>query len=139
MPVEALIGIAIGEGVVLIGLIIAIAVILKKNRKPEGKADNVKIENGVRYTTDRVEQTADGEVAITHLKGDVILRRGKTYVVGKGGAVIPGKYTVLSHNENTETFNIRSGGIVREYKHASDIVLADGERICAVSHAVVLR
>ena len=139
MPIEALIAIIIAEGVLLVGLIIAFAIVLKKRRTPAGKADNVKIEDGIRYTTDRAETTADGEVAITHLKGDVILRRGRTYTVRKDGYIIPGKYTVLSHNENAETFNLRIGGIVREYKHASDIVLADGEKICAVSHAVVLR
>lgn len=56
-----------------------------------------------------------------------------------GGKIIPGKYTVLTGSENTDKFNLRIGGIVREYSHAEDIVLADGEEICAVSHAVILR
>jgi len=57
----------------------------------------------------------------------------------KGGALMPGKYTALSAHGGADTFNIRIGGFVREYKHGDELVIADGEEITAVSHTVVLR
>ena len=135
---EILLGFVIGEGVVIIGLAIALIVALRKGRAPKGKADNVYVKDGERYTRDRAEFTADGDVAVTHREGDVLLERGVTYTVGKGG-LLPGKYTVLSSGDNCDRFNLRVGGIDGEYAHASDIVLADGEKIAAVSHSVILR
>lgn len=136
--------IAIVEGVLLLGLIVAVSILgVKLSRglgnKDRAKADNVDVVDGVRYTTDKLETTADGGVAVTHRQGDVVLDRGVTYTVRKDGRIIPGKYTVLSNSEGTDAFNIRVGGFVREFRHASDIVLAEGEEICAVSHPVILR
>lgn len=141
---EPLLVIAIVEGALLLGLIVAVSILgVRLARVMRGgdnaKADNVKIVDGVRYTTDKRETTADGGVAVTHREGDVILERGVTYTVRVGGRIIPGKYTVLSNSEGTDAFNIRVGGFVREFGHASDIVLAEGEEICAVSHPVILR
>ncbi len=136
---EALIAAVIAEGVVIVGLAVALIIAIKKNGRPGSKADNVRIIDGVRYTTDKLEYGEDGQPAVTHRKGDILLERGKTYTVRLGGKIIPGKYTVLTGSENTDKFNLRIGGIVREYGHAEDIVLADGEEICAVSHAVILR
>lgn len=136
---EALIAAVIAEGVVIVGLAVALIIAIKKNGQPGSKADNVRIIDGVRYTTDKLEYGEDGQPAVTHRKGDILLERGKTYTVRLGGKIIPGKYTVLTGSENTDKFNLRIGGIVREYSHAEDIVLADGEEICAVSHAVILR
>ena len=136
---EALIAAVIAEGVVIVGLAVALIIAIKKNGRPGSKADNVRIIDGVRYTTDKLEYGEDGQPAVTHRKGDILLERGKTYTVRLGGKIIPGKYTVLTGSENTDKFNLRIGGIAREYSHAEDIVLADGEEICAVSHAVILR
>ena len=136
---EALIAAVIAEGVVIVGLAVALIIAIKKNGRPGSKADNVRIIDGVRYTTDKLEYGEDGQPVVTHRKGDILLERGKTYTVRLGGKIIPGKYTVLTGSENTDKFNLRIGGIVREYSHAEDIVLADGEEICAVSHAVILR
>jgi hypothetical protein len=132
--------IIIAEGIVIIGLIVALVVVCGKYA-PRGraKADNVKIIRGARYTENKNETTADGDVNVTHRVGDAVLERGVAYVARKGGAVIPGKYTVLSAAEGVDKFNIRVGGLVREYKHASDIVLAEGEEVCAVSHTVIFR
>ena len=83
---EILLGFVIGEGVVIIGLAIALIVALRKGRAPKGKADNVYVKDGERYTRDRAEFTADGDVAVTHREGDVLLERGVTYTVGKASA-----------------------------------------------------
>ena len=136
---EAFIGIAIGEGVVIIALIIALIAVVKKNKKSANKADNVVVKDGVRYTKTADETDEDGDVAVTHRTGDVVLARGRTYTAKKDGKVLPGKYTVLSADESADAFNLRVGNVVREYKHASDIVLAEGEKITAVSHTVILR
>lgn len=136
-----LIGIII-EGVAVLGLLIAVIVLgvkLSQTKKPSTKADNVKIVDGVRYTTNANEFNDNGSAVITHREGDVILERGVTYTATKGGAVIPGKYTILSASENADAFNVRIGGFVREIRHAADIVLAEGDEICAVSHTAILR
>ena len=52
---------------------------------------------------------------------------------------MPGKYTVLSSSDGADSFNIRAGGFVREYKHGDSIVIAEGDEVTAVSHTVVLR
>lgn len=139
---EPLLIVTIVLGALALGLLVAVIVLsyklARKNERTE-KSDNVKIVDGVRYTTTKAETAADGGVAVTHRQGDVILDRGVTYTVRKDGRIIPGKYTVLSGSEGAEAFNLRVGGFVREFKHASDIVLAEDEEICAVSHPVILR
>lgn len=130
----------IAESILLLVLLITVAVLaVKLKRKNLSKADNVKIKNGVRYTVDGKEITENGDLKITHKERDFILSRGVTYEVRKGGALIPGKYTILSAEENTTSFNLRVDGFVREFKHADDIVLNDGDIISAVSHSVILR
>ena len=130
----------IAESILLLVLLITVAVLaVKLKRKNLSKADNVKIKNGVRYTVDGKEITENGDLKITHKERDFILSRGVTYEVRKGGALIPGKYTILSAEENTTSFNLRVDGFVREFKHADDIVLNDGDTISAVSHSVILR
>ena len=130
----------ITESILLLVLLITVAVLaVKLKRKNLSKADNVKIKNGVRYTVDGKEITENGDLKITHKERDFILSRGVTYEVRKGGALIPGKYTILSAEENTTSFNLRVDGFVREFKHADDIVLNDGDIISAVSHSVILR
>lgn len=130
----------IAESILLLVLLITVAVLaVKLKRKNLSKADNVKIKNGVRYTIDGKEIAENGDLKITHKERDFILSRGVTYEVRKGGALIPGKYTILSAEENSTSFNLRVDGFVREFKHADDIVLNDGDTISAVSHSVILR
>lgn len=137
--------IIIAEAVVIVGLLIAVIVLAVINKKYKGKekdkvkADNVKVIDGVRYTKDKAERRDNGEAAITHLVGDFVLERGVNYATRKNSRLIPGKYTILSGVEGVEKFNVRIGGFVREIKHASDIVLSEGDEICAVSHPAILR
>lgn len=132
--------IILAESVVLaIMIAVVVALLVKRARKPKAKADNVIVKNGVRYTRDDMETTESGDVKITHSTGDIILERGITYIVQKGGRIIPGKYTALSTAEGESAFNLRLGDFVRSYEHATDIVLSEGETVCAVSHNVILR
>lgn len=127
------------EAGIIVVLLIAIIVLCIKNGKPKDKADNVKIKDGVRYTKSSAEFTETGDVAITHRQGDAVLERGKVYKAVKNGYLMPGKYTVLSSEEGTEKFNVRIGGFVRELKHGTEVVLAEGDEISPVSSNIVLR
>ena len=132
--------IIIVESIVLVVMAAVIVfLVVRAKRSGKTKAGNVYVKDGVRYTRDKVETTETGDVKITHNTGDVLLERGITYVVRKDGKIIPGKYTVLAAQEGTPVFNIRQGDFVREFKHASDLVLCEGETVCAVSHSVILR
>ena len=126
-------------GIVIVVLGIVMAIMVVKGNKSSNKSDNVYTSKGVRYTKTSSEYKENGGVAITHREGDIILERGQVYKVAKGSYFMPGKYTMLSAGENAQKFNVRIGGVVREYSHATDIVLADGDEISAVSHTIILR
>ncbi len=96
------------------------------------------VKHGTRYTNDSKTEK-DGEMNITYNTADILLKVGKAYKVGKKEKIIPGKYKVLSADGMAEEFNIRIHDVVRGYKHDTDIVLAEGDVITAVSHNVILR
>lgn len=127
---------------VVVGGVAGFLIARRKNKKSEAgeaTAGKVKVVDGVRYSENANIEDSAGNMSVTHNEGDVILAAGKTYKAEKGGALMPGKYTVLSAHGGVDTFNIRIGGFVREYKHGDELVIADGEEITAVSHTVVLR
>ena len=127
------------ESILVVALAVALIVFLvRKNKKKKADKHAVYVKDGVRYSY-KDETTENGKVAVTHREGDIILEKGVTYVVGEKNGILPGKYTVLAAQEATPAFNIRMGDFVREYKHDSGIVLAEGEKICPVSHSVILR
>ena len=126
----------IGLAAVAVVLLITVIVLARQNKLL--KFGRVKIKKGVRYTTDeRVEK--DNEANITYNQKDFILEINKEYVVGETKKLLPGTYTVLASNEENTKFNLRIGGVVREYTHGQKIVLSKGETITAVSHNVILR
>ena len=99
----------------------------QKAKDKDKKVDDYEIIDGVRYTKDDKVIEENGDVKVTLKKGDIMLERGKEYKVGKD--LLAGKYTVLTGDENTQEINIRIGGLVKEYKHFSSIVLTDGDII----------
>lgn len=125
--------------VMLIIAIIAINVIRRKDKHDGKRTDELEVIDGVRYTKDDVVVDESGKASVTLKKGDIMLERGKEYLVGENGDLLAGKYTVLTADENRESVNIRIGGLVRDYKHFSSIVLTDGDKISPVSNNVVLR
>ena len=129
--------------VVILTAIVTIKRIIKKNKeKQESKlkqAEPVVEKGGVRYTPDAEIVGNEGEVNISYVKQDVILQPRKVVVVEKKGTIRPGKYTVLSAYENEDSFNIRIGLYVKEYKHGQEIVLAEGDEICPTSSTIILR
>ena len=108
--------------------------IVKTSKK---KKDDVEVINGTRYSKDDSSTQENGNANVTLNKGDIMLERGKEYLVGKD--LMPGKYTILTGDENVDEINIRIGGIVKSYKHDTSVVLTKGDKISAVSANVVLR
>ena len=127
--------------IIVIGIIAVALVAARKKAKDKTDSETagkVNVIDGVRYTeSDKI--SSDGEINVTHNESDLILKKGKTFKAEKNGALMPGKYTVLSSSDGADSFNIRAGGFVREYKHGDSIVIAEGDEVTAVSHTVVLR
>ena len=70
---------------------------------------------------------------------DIILQAGEEYTVSKRGKVHPGEYQVMSTDENEKSFNLRINEYVKEYKHNTTVVLAEGDTISPRSANVILR
>ena len=106
-----------------------------KSRLVEGVVEK----KGVRYTQTAEIVKDNGETNISYIKEDVILQPRKAVLVDNKGALKPGKYTVLSAYENEDTFNIRIGLYVKEYKHGQEIILVQGDEVCPTSSTIILR
>ncbi|MBQ8762362.1 MAG: hypothetical protein IJZ26_03545 [Clostridia bacterium] len=116
-----------------------ITAVVNKRKTAGNRVDDVYIKDGVRYTRNGEVVDEKGNVKISLNKGDIMLERGKEYICSKEGQLLPGKYTVLSADENNDKVNIRLGGVVREYNHFSSIVITEGDEISSVSHNIILR
>lgn len=128
--------------VVLTAVLTIVKMVKKHKAKKDAKgreAEDVVVKNGVRYSRDSEIVDEEGNQNISYVKQDIILQPRKMVVVDKKGQVKPGKYTVLSAYENEQTFNIRIGLYVKEYKHGQEIVLAEGDEICPTSSTIILR
>lgn len=129
--------------IVIITSIITIKrMVAKKKAKQESETrqvEEVVVKKGVRYTPDAEIVDNEGKVNISYTAEDVVLQPRKVVIVDKKGAVKPGKYTLLSAYENEETFNIRIGLYVKEYKHGQEIILVAGDEICPTSTTIILR
>ena len=143
MPIETTILIAVA-GVLFVACMILLGALISARRKLKDmhsgseEVEKIKVVDGVRYTQDKAVKK-DGELNVTHNVGDITLVRGKEYQVVKNGEIMPGKYQILTSDGSTEIFNIRIGNFVREFAHNTPIVLAEGDKICSVSHTVILR
>ncbi len=102
------------------------------------EVDNVNQKHGVRYTIDQTIANENGEMNISLSQKDIILKQNEPQTAGIKNSLKPGKYTVLSSGDD-EKFNIRIGGLVKEYHHGQSIIIAEGEEITAVSGTVILR
>lgn len=125
--------------VIILAILIWFILSLVGKKKNKNNVNETIVNDGVRYTKSDEVFDENGKTQVTLNKGDVLLERGKEYRVSKNGLILPGKYTVLSADSNRDFMNLRIGGIVREYKHFSSIVLTEGDVISAVSANAVLR
>jgi len=135
--------ISVGALILLICSIVSIRkMVLKRKAKKESEAkqvEDVVVKGNVRYTPDAEIVDGEGNTNISYVKQDIILQPRKMVTVDRKGVLKPGKYTVLSAYENEDTFNIRIGLYVKEYKHGQEIVLAEGEEVCPTSSTIILR
>ena len=133
-----------------VGLMVLKIVVNKKRQakelgiQKEKEKLNLDIVDDVRYTVEENpvtvdEVTQEETVNATYKQADIILPQSTPMTVSTEGELKPGKYIILSTDENISSFNIRVGIYVREYKHNQEIVLAEGDTICAVSCNVILR
>ena len=131
--------IAVGAVLVIVVLAWSISAIVRHRKKDGEVVGGVKIKKDVRYTKNDEITEKDGSVRVSFQEGDIVLDRGQTYLVAKESKLLPGKYTVLVADNNMPEVKIRTGGLTRAYPHNSDIVLAEGDKFCAVSANVILR
>lgn len=125
----------IGGGLGVLLLITVLWFLFVKNKS------GIKVVKGVRYTNnEKPINKKTGKPAITYNVKDKVLKVNYTYEVGKGKKKIaPGKYTIFSSDENYTSFNIRIGNTVRSFKHNTEIVLSEGEKLSPTTIAVILR
>lgn len=131
--------IAVGAVLVVVVLAWVISAIVRHRKKDGEVADKVYVKKDVRYTKHDEITEKDGSVRVSFREGDIVLDRGQTYLVSKQSKLVPGQYTVLVADVNMPEVKIRTGGLTRAYPHNSSIVLAEGDKICAVSANVILR
>ena len=139
--IAVVIVLACGCVVFIPGFIVTLVLLLRKNKNKGAHKDETEkiiVKDGVRYTDDKNITDAGGGMKVSHLEGDITLERGKEYTAKRGGYLMPGKYTALAAGADV-SFYLRIGGLVREYKHNSGLVLSEGDKITATSHTVVLR
>ena len=133
--------------VAYIGLFTVKVLVKKKRAKvlKQKQKDNLDIVDDVRYTMEdnpvasETNMATDTMVNATYQQKDIILNQNTPVTVSKDGEVKPGKYILLSTDENQDSFNVRIGIYVKEYKHKQEVVLAEGDTICAVSSNIILR
>ena len=124
--------------IALLGLALKLRSIKKQAESGEERAAKVKIVGGVRYSEDDAIADPEG-MNVTHLPNDFILARNEVYRAEKGGKLLPGVYTALSANGGDRNFKLRVGGLVKNFVHGDEVVLGEGEEVCAVSATVILR
>ncbi|HBP43298.1 MAG TPA: hypothetical protein DD621_01230 [Clostridiales bacterium] len=140
--------IALGASAFLYITLFTVKVLVKKKRAKalqQKKEENLDIVDDVRYTVEEnpvlpeVNEVTETKVNATYQQKDIMLYQNTPVIVSKDGEVKPGKYILLSTDENQDTFNVRVGIYVREYRHNQEVVLAEGDTICAVSSNIILR
>lgn len=129
-------------GVCLIMFVLLVAINNKYSKMLRAmqnrEVDNVNQKHGIRYTVDQTVVDENGDMNVSLSQKDIILKQNETQTASTKNSLKPGKYTVLSNGDD-EKFNIRIGGLVKEYCHGQNIIIAEGEEITAVSGTVILR
>lgn len=131
-------------GILCVLLIIAFCFINYKYSKTlrgmKGRSvEDVDIKGNVRYTINHTVVDEEGNVNVSLSSKDIILTPDKTEIVGVKNRIKPGKYTILTSNENEQDFNIRIGKYVKTYSHNQSIVLSEGQEVTAINNVVILR
>lgn len=129
--------------VIVVPIIVSIVNILRNAKKraeeKTREVDEVVEKHGVRYSPEATIVDEKGNENVTYIQGDIIIKPRQKMLVGKGGQIKPGKWTILASNDSLTTFNVRIGNYVQEYKHGQKVVLAEGDEICPTSTTIILR
>jgi len=125
---------------ILIGVVIALAAIIlliiivggvksiKKNKKIEQ----------VESSETQIEVKASEETKEEVKSMKIVIAQGESVVVGSEGRIPCGEYTMESC-DGEESFNVRIGRYVKEYKNGSVVVLTEKQKITPVSTSIILR
>lgn len=113
--------------------IILFAFLAKKSDK-----SIVKEKDGIRYTKSDEIKNENGQVA-SFVKGDIILKVDKVYKVGVNGEIKPGRYNILSSQEDINKVTLKVNGISRSQTHNSGIVFANDDIVIAEKYSIILR
>lgn len=128
----------VAVALVLVIIALVFRKVTRSKQVAKAKDNGVIVKDNTRYSSDQAMLDAS-QKDVTFTEKDRVLVAQKTYIIGKGEFVLPGKYTILSAQGEENAFNIRIGEFVREYKHGAEVVLADGEEITPISHNIILR
>lgn len=146
MPLDKILEYSLYALVALIVILCIVLVSVKSHKAKKVRAeqktrevDGVVEKKGVRYSEDATIVDQNGDQNVSFVQNDILLKPRKMVTVSSHGPIKPGKWTVLSAYGNQDTFNIRIGLYVKEYKHGQEIVLAEGDEICPTSTTIILR
>ena len=121
-------------GIESLALILVVFALIKTKNK------GIVVEKkGVRYTVSDEKTDAEGNAVASFVEGDIILVPDKVYHVNKKGPIKPGRYNILSTQDNFAKVNIKINGVIRSQAHDSGIVFAEGDVVIAPNVSVILR
>ncbi len=98
----------------------------------------IKEKDGIRYTKSDEIKNEQGQVA-SFVKGDIILKVDKVYKVAVNGEIAPGRYNILSSQEDINKVTLKVNGISRSQPHNSGVVFAEGDIVIAEKYSIILR
>lgn len=124
-------------------LIIALIIIFYSSmliyQKVKQNKLGIKTEKGKRFTTESSPFKNESQTNVTFVENDIILKVDEIYIIGKKHNILPGKYVVLSTVDTVSDIQIRLNGNVKNIKHNTAIVLADGDEITPLLNNLILR
>ena len=107
-----------------------------KNKKSKPETVN---EEQAQPANEKPQQTERPNIEVSIEKQDIVISAQQTIIASKNGTLKPGKYSILSGDSGVDSFNVRIGKFVKEYKHGDVVVIADGEEVTPTSHKIILR
>jgi len=122
---------------VFIAALITTIVSEVKRKKSNTKQSNQTTYNNSTENEVKTEHITSTEVTLE--KTDIVIAAQKTLIASNNGTLRPGKYSILSAESDVDSFNVRIGKFVKEYKHGDVVVIAEGEEVTPTSHKIILR
>ena len=126
----------IGAGVSVALLIVLFVLRFTKKSSKKASSRDTEIVNDINNAKDKENNNDSQNV---YEKDDVLVPAKVQMNVGKKGQILPGKYTILSTDENRLDLNIKVGGYIRFYSHGSEIILEEGDTIMPIGVGIILK